>query len=446
MATRTWIGNAFNVFDVWTITVADTWATGDTVTLDIGGNQLVVTVGASDTATTDVAQAISDAINASSALDGTGTTDATSNVGGQEINEFTEITATISGSVVTITANTAGKPIGLSVTETTAGDGTASESNATPATGKNFFDNAENWLEEAVPVDGDDVVFDRGNVDCLYNIDQNAVTPASITITSGYTGKIGLPVINVDNSNKPYAEYRSRKLKLCASGDSTNTAVNIGQGEGNGSQRLLLDFNTGQVTGNIHKTGQAPGDGSAPLQICGSHASTTWQVVRGNVAFAPLAGEVCTLATLKMAYVTNQASDARVYCGSGCTLGTVDKEGGILETNSAIGTSLTNSAGETTLNGTGAVAQLTIDGGTVFYNTSGTLGGNTVVSQAGVLDFSRDTRSKTVTNPIEVYGDKAKLIDPHKVTGAIVIDMNQTGNLANINLGTNFRVTRGSVA
>lgn len=446
MATRTWIGNAINIFDVWTITIADTWAAADTVTITINGNDLVITVGATDTATTDVAQAILDAFNAASRLDGTGTTDATSNVGGQEINEFTELAATLSGSVVTLTARTAGKPIVLTVTEATAGNGTATEANATAATGRNFFNNADNWSDATVPVDDDDVVFDRGNVDCLYGLAQSAVTPTSLTIAAGYTGNIGLPPVNIDNSSKPYSEYRTRALTLGVSGDANNMAVNIGQGEGSGSRRLNLDFGDGQVTGNVYRTGQPIDAATPPLQIAGTHASNVWQVLRGVVGFAFLQGQSCVIATLRMGYISNQASDANVRCGSGCTLAIIEKSGGILEVNSAVGTSLKNTAGDTTINGTGAVTGLSIYGGNVFYSTTGTLGGNPIVAGTGILDFSRDMRSKTVTNPIELHGDKAKFIDPYKVTGAIVIDMNQTGNLANLSLGDNVRVTRGTPA
>ena len=444
MATRTWLGNAINIFDVWTITVADTWATGDTVTLTIGGNDLIVTVGASDTAVGDVAQAIADAINATAKLDGTGTTDATSNVGGQEINEFTEISAEVSSAVVTITANTAGKPIGLSVAETTAGTGTASESNATAATGRNFFNNADNWSASTVPVDGDTIVFDRGSISLLYSLSQGGVTPAAVVITAGYTGNIGLPPTNVDNSGKSYAEYRTQALTLCDSGDATNTTVDIGQGEGSGSRRLNFNFNTGQVTGNVYRTGQPLDSATPPLQIAGTHASNVWQILRGVVGFAHLQGDSATIATLRIGYITNRSSDAQVRCGAGTTLATIEKDGGILEVNSAIGTALNQSDGETSINGTGAVAAITVRGGAIRYNTTGTLGGNPIVAGSGVLDFSRDMRSKTVTNPIEVHGEKAKVIDPYKVTGAIVIDMNQTGNLANLSLGDNVRVTRGT--
>ena len=444
MATRSWIGNAINIFDVWTITIAGTWATGDTVTPEIGDNSLTVTVGAANTATTDVAQALCDAINATSRLDGSDTTDATSDVGGQEINEFTEFdVATVLGSVVTVAASTAGKPIGLSVTKVST-SGTAVAANATPATGRNFFDNVDNWSGNTVPVDGDTIVFDRGNVDCLYNIDQNALTPASLIITAGYTGNIGLNPTNTDNTSKPYNEYRARALKMCASGDATNTTVDIGQGEGSGSRRLILDFNTGQVTGNVYRTGQPIDSATPPLQIKGSHVSTVWQVLRGVVGFAFLQGEACVLATLRMGFISNQNSDANVRCGSGCTLGVIEKSGGILEVNSAIGTSLKNTAGDTTINGTGAVTGLSIYGGNVYYSTTGTLGGAPVVAGPGALDFTRDMRAKTVTNPIEVYGDKAKVIDTYKVTGSIVIDMNQTGDLANLSLGDNVRITRGT--
>jgi hypothetical protein len=444
MATRTWLGNAINFFDVWTVTFADTWATADTVTMTIGGNSLVVTVGAADTATTDLAQALADAINAAAALDGTGTTDATSNIGGQQINEFTEIVAVAAGSVVTITARTAGKPVTIAIAADTDGDGTATEANASPATGRHFFNNADNWSGAAVPVDGDDLVFDRGNVDLLYALSQGGITPASVTFTSGYSGNVGLPPTNVDTSGKPYAEYRPRNLTLCDSADAQTTVVNIGQGEGPGSRRLNLDFNTGQVSGNVYRTGQPLDSATPPLQISGSHASNVWQILRGVVGFAFLQGSVATVATLRIGYITNRASDAQVRCGVGTTIGTIEKDGGILEVNSAIGTALNQSEGETSINGTGAVAALTVRGGAIRYNTTGTLGGNPIVAGTGLLDFTRDMRSKTVTNPIEVHGDKAAVIDTYKVTGGVVIDMNQTGNLANLRLGDNVRITRGT--
>jgi hypothetical protein len=61
-----------------------------------------------------------------------------------------------------------------------------------------------------------------------------------------------------------------------------------------------------------------------------------------------------------------------------------------------------------------------------------------------VLDFRRDFRSKTVTNPVELYGDAADVQDPYKVVSSLVVDCNETTRMEG--LGRNVRITRGTVA
>jgi len=209
MATRRWFGDAVDVSQVDTITVANTWATADTCTLTINGKDLVLTVG-TDTTTAQVALAIQEMVSNTTQ---TGTGNHTFSETGDNIGEFAELTATVSGSVVTLTSDK-GVPFTLAVVEVTAGSGTSVEATATAATGKNFFDNADNWSGTTVPVDDDDIVFDSGDVDLKYNIDQNGVTATSITIFQSYTGKIGLPETNSDNSSLTYREYRRPRSRL----------------------------------------------------------------------------------------------------------------------------------------------------------------------------------------------------------------------------------------
>ena len=93
--------------------------------------------------------------------------------------------------------------------------------------------------------------------------------------------------------------------------------------------------------------------------------------------------------------------------------------------------------------GTGGVTTLTVDGGTVVYNSTGTLA-TAIVSEDGELDFSQDPQPKTVTNPIQVYGNAATLNDPNQVVGSLVVDLEQSNNIQNVNLGTNIKLTRGT--
>src|SRR5262249_51904378 len=129
------------------------------------------------------------------------------------------------------------------------------------------------------------------------------------------------------------------------------------------------------------------------------------------------------------------------------TNATLRVTGGRLETNSATsGTATITVSGGTLVLNSGGQVGLTVRGGEVQYNSTGTLGGASVVSNAGHLDFSRDLRSKSVTNPIEVYGASARVSDPHKVVSSLVLDLNEASKLENLLIGTNVRLTRGSPA
>ena len=98
------------------------------------------------------------------------------------------------------------------------------------------------------------------------------------------------------------------------------------------------------------------------------------------------------------------------------------------------------------INGTGAVALLVLRGGTVVYNTTGTLGGASIISGNGVLDFGGNAVATACTNPLDIYGQAAFLNDPNKRLGAIVVDLNEGASLAQLNLGVQIRLTRGTPA
>ena len=174
----------------------------------------------------------------------------------------------------------------------------------------------------AVPLTGDDVVFDAGNVPVLYGLSQAAVTLASLTATQGYAGAIGLPEINGDGTR--YSEYRPTYLAISAA------AVSIGDDEGAGSGRIKLD--TGERV-HLERAQQRAGAGSR--RSCrlwkSAHASNAVNVMRGNVGIAFFAGETATVPTFRVGYITNPAGDAKVTCGTGVTLTDVDLSGGAVE-------------------------------------------------------------------------------------------------------------------
>ncbi|MEK7113043.1 MAG: hypothetical protein AAB875_07060, partial [Patescibacteria group bacterium] len=224
-------------------------------------------------------------------------------------------------------------------------------------------------------------------------------------------------------------------------------AVFIGEGDQKGSGRIKLDTHTVQATLTELNSGTSLEKGLPAVQWKGTNVNNVANIKRGTFGAACFGGELATLLTLRQGFVTDVAEDSDVFLGAGVTLGTGDKTGGDLEINSAVGTSLSQEAGTVTINGSGGVAALAVRGGTCYYNTSGTLAGNPIVSGPGILDFSQDLRSKAVTNPIEVYGDAARIRDPHKVIAALVIDGNEIkGNLSQFEIGPNIRLTRGTPA
>ena len=432
--TLRWLGTAPKTPQVQNYTFAGTIEADDLVRITIGTVSVDVTTGSTTAAT--VAENVKTAFNALSAT---------------SYPAFAEITATRSGDDLILTAETAGVPFVVTLTpleangsaadaQTIEGSGTATTGSTTTAnSGPNDWSVAANWSTGAVPVDSDDVVLENSNVDILYGLSQTSIDLASLTIKQSFTGKLGLPKRNAGG----YEEYRTDYLTL-----NSCVLLTVGEGPGSGSGRLKIHVGTNAAcTANVYNTGSPAENGLHALILKGSPANSVLNANKGTIDVCPFAGETATITTMRLGYRDNPASDVTVRCGSGVTLTTITKNGGQLETNSAIGTSITNTAGEAVLRGSGNIAQLTVLGGTVRMNNTGTLGGNTVVAEDGWLDFGQDQQAKTVTNPIEIYGKRARCTDPFKVVATYVLDFNQTPVEVNGSLiGTNVRITRGTPA
>ena len=249
---------------------------------------------------------------------------------------------------------------------------------------------AGNWDTGAVPESGDTVVLENNAVSINAGLDQNAVTLAALTIKSSYTGQIGLARSSAPN------DY----LKISA------TTINIGQGEGNGSGRIKINTGTVQTALNLYVSGTRAETGIPAMLWKGTHVANTATVNRGDLGAAFYAGETAAIATLNVGYINSVASDSSVVCGSGTTLTTINKIGGSLTIQSNSVT-ITQSAGELSIAGTGTVTTLNIDGGTGYYESSGTC---TTANVTGTLDFRRDMRARTVTQ-LNVYRG-ASVSDP----------------------------------
>lgn len=424
MATPRWIGAALDVADVWRIVVGGTWVAGETATITVNGRDLVLTVGATVT-TTAIATALKEMWNGDAI-----TGDATRSETGNNVPEFAEATATVSSSTVTITMSTKGKPITITVAETSP-SGTLTLTNPTVATGKNWWNNTDNWDTGVVPVSTDTVYIDNSDVSILYGLNQSAVTLTALYIAQSFTGDIGLPEVNGDGEE--YHEYRDQYLRIGA------TTLQIGSGPGNGSGRIKI--NVGSVATGLLLVNSGTSADELPAVIWkGTNAANTLVQRGGSLGIAVFGAEVATLSTFSV-------EDGQLLLGAGVTLsGALAVNDGSVEINSLVNTSLTVLAGSVGIDGTANVNQLTVRGGTVVYNTSGTLGGATLVSGGGILDFSQDPRAVSVTNPIDVHGQTAQVLDPNKRISGLIVDLNEGATPAQLDLGLNVRLTRATPA
>ena len=424
MATPRWRPKALPTAQVDTITVANTWAAADTATVTINGRSLVLTVGATVT-TAAVATAIKEMINGDAI-----TGDATRSETGDNVPEFDEVTATVSGSVVTVTGDTKGRPFTMTATENTAGSGTATQATATAATGPNHWNNALNWDTGSQPADGDTVYIDNSDVSILYGLDQSAIEPAATYIAMSFTGNIGLPEVNAEGG---YAEYRSQYLSLGP------LILQVGIGPGRGSGRIKINSTTDPCALTVIDTGSSADDLPAFLWK-GTDSGNALVMRSGSAGVAVLGAETATFATFKV-------DGGSLRLRAGVTLsGALVVNDGAVQVNSLIDGSLTMTSGQVTIDGTGNVDQLTVRGGTCVYKTTGTLGGATVVSGNGVLDFEQDPSAKTVTNPIDIYGQACRVLDGDKVVGTLIVDCNEGADPSQVRLGSNVRITRGTPA
>lgn len=417
MATKRWQGDARAIADVWTFTPGGTIASGSTFTFTVAGKAVVYT-----------------STGATAAIVSAGVTamwNSTENPLPPEFREYQAVDAT--GSVV-FTQRTKGLPGTIACVAGGSGSPSLTITNTTPATGPNYIDNADNWDDDAAPANSDVLVFDSGSVDCLYG-DISSLTGVTIKVLEGYTGKIGLPEYNGSGSNS-YPEYRERYIKI----DGGTLEVDCST-----CTRVRVDFQSTQATLIVRNTGQRENNLPA-VTIKGGAASSRADITRGDVALAYFAGETADFPTVNIAFVDRQESDANVYIGeTGSTITTLTKSGGILVNHATVTTFRQTPGGGVTTQMAGGVTTATIDGGRYAYNSSGTLA-TASASGDGFIDFDGDTRAKTVTNPIDLYGDKCRLRDTRGVISSLVVDCNSGATGAQIDRGTTYRLTFGSVA
>ena len=307
-----------------------------------------------------------------------------------------------------------------------------SQSTTTPNSGPNCWDVAANWSTNTVPVNSDTPYIADSDVDILYELDQSAVTVTELHIEQTYTGTIGLPRINTDGgTGSSYYEYRETYLKIGA------TELFIGEKEGDGSDRIKINLGSVQSTVLITDSGESPDGNTPPILLLGTHASNVINVNRGTLGVAYYPTEIATVATLRQAFFDDATDDTTVYLGAGATVTNITKTGGVLDINSGT-TSFQQTAGTTSIY-YGAHTVLNILAGLVNYNSTGTLA-TVNLSGDAVLVFDQDARPKDVT-VINKYSDDSEVYDESGCIASPVIQMHNCGDMSNLHMGKDFKLT-----
>jgi len=408
VSNKRWLGQAAAVFDLWTVSLSGT-VISQTYTMTINAKTITYTASGADTVNT-ILTALAAAWNA---------------IAPAPAPEFQELTATplpAGGpyTSMTLTQDVAGRP--STITVSTSGAATFSIANTTPATGPSFFDNAQNWVGGVAPVNSDYLIFDNGSVPCCYNIN-TSLTGITIDIEPGYSGTIGLPLINATGSTW-YNEYRTTNLTLAGG----TVIIN-----GPSVRRVNLAFGANTANVRVLATGSRFDSYIPVVLLTGGNGSSELDITKGDVSPAFFTGTSATFPTIKTSFASSAKNDVTLTCGAGAVLTTITKNGGKLLVNSNVTTLTQGPAGGTTEIDAGAITTLNVQGGTVAYNSVGTLGTATVYG-GGVLTFDGDPRAKTVTNPVNLTGPHT-LIDNQKVVNSGVLSFVSAGVAPNVQHG-----------
>lgn len=279
---------------------------------------------------------------------------------------------------------------------------------------------------------GDDVYIRGTGVSILYSLNQSTLTLNSLTQDSTFTGQIGLPRYNLTGS---YLEYRPRFLAI---GIPTLT---VGQGSSSGSGMVQIDCGSVESEWNVYSTGQSSQQGVPSLLLVGTNAGNVLNIQQGNVGVAFDLGVVSTVATVNVGFHQSPQTDVTLTLGEGCTLTTINQNGGNVTLSSAT-TAIVAYDGTTSILGAATAASLDIQGGTVYYQSSGTITA-AAVGQGGTLDLSQgDGVTRTITNLTLSPG--STFLDPNKsatFTNPFYFDGASLAKVT-IDLGQDFHLQR----
>jgi len=317
---------------------------------------------------------------------------------------FQEIAWTVSGAVITATAQTAGTPFTLAASSS--GGATLTRAAVTANSSPNDAGNAQNWNrngQQQLPQNGDAVIVQNSAVSLLWNLGTLAsVQFASYTRWQSFTGQIGLPPVNKNG----YVEYRPQYLQFAGPPGGTLT-MNLGPGQtGNGPSLERYNVGTQQTTLNLLGSGTASLDYA--VYFLGSNVFNVLNVYAASIGVATLPGETASIQT---ATVLNGAT---ATFGAGCTFSgtlTLNNSGAVLF--DAPNTIYAQQSSQVVVESSGGLQYPTvtaISGSTITWLSDGNI--STLTLQTGAtFDKSQDARPIVVTSSNQ-DGDSTVSKDP----------------------------------
>lgn len=345
-----------------TVTTADT---GGTITVTVGGTKSVI-VTPTTTNTTTTAGEIATACEASTEP------------------EFEEITWTSSGAVVSATGPDDGAPI--TVAKTDGGSNSTTLATLTAALSPYDANDAANYAGGALPVNGDRVVLQDGDVPMKYNLSSLTAVTFTVLRKGTYTGSIGLP----DTNPAGYPEYRSTHL------ETAGVTIELEGASGDQAGQFRFKSTAGSAVTITVRGGNAGAVGYEVVEVHGTPASSVLRIAGGSVAVAPKVGQTATLGTLT-------ASNASLRIGPDVTL-----SGGATLNNvsasilSSWSGTLALDGGDVSVGGA-AAGVLQIDGGRVVWRSTGNPGNSPAIGSGATLDLSQAPTTLTIGGTITLY-------------------------------------------
>ena len=324
------------------------------------------------------------------------------------------VTCTEDDEVMTITADTAGRPFTVTATATNGGAAntqTLTDASVTACAGPYIYSVADNWSLSAVPVATNDVIIPAGTSGYIYGYDASGVALNSFTVENGATVVIG---------------HRDAPLQIDL---ADSKAYYIG---GTGTTHLKI---TGaSATVRVTQAGSGSGSTGYGLNLSGGEAGMTIIIecasTGDRVGIAAVAGSTMTAPTVRVMGGT-------VKIGAGATVTTFYGAGGVADCDAGTTGFTTERAGTFSIGKAAAATLLTVGSGTrLYYDSSGTVG---AVHNSGIIDCSRTYLARTWTDTDLYKG--SKLIDPYRtITHTNAVTLNRCGAEV-LDKGSNFNIT-----